>query len=266
MPHSPRKLYWSDLTTTEFGGLDGERTLAVLPVAAFEQHGPHLSVATDTIIAEGMLKETIARLSDDLPVLILPTQAIGKSNEHIRSPGTLTLSAQTALRAWTEIGESVARAGLRKLVIVNAHGGNTELIGIVARELRVRCQMLCVHTAWRRFGLPPELYSAEEDMHGIHAGDIETSLMLHFRPDLVRMENAQNFISSAAEIAREYTWLRPIGLHAFGWIAPDLHAAGAVGDASRASAEKGRVTAAYQAERFIELLRDVSRFPLARLT
>jgi creatinine amidohydrolase len=262
---SLRTRYWSELATTDFAGLDPEKVIAVLPVAAVEQHGPHLPVGTDTLIAEGMIGETIRRLPDDLSILILPTQAIGKSNEHLRSPGTLTLTAETALRAWVEIGESVHRAGLRKLVLVNSHGGNVDILGIVARELRVRLGMLVVTCAWRRFGLPAGLYSDEEATVGIHAGDIETSLMLHFRPDLVRMEKAENFAPATIAIAKEFAHLRPTGFTAFGWIAQDLHPSGAAGDASRASPEKGRATAEFQAAEFIKLLRDVERFLLSRL-
>ncbi len=260
-----RKLYWSELTTLEFDGLDPEDTIAVLPIAAIEQHGPHLPVATDSAIAEGMIGEVVKRLPADLAILILPTQSIGKSNEHVRSPGTITLSAETALRAWTEIGEAVHRAGLRKLVMVNSHGGNVDLIGIVARELRVRLQMLVVTCSWRRFGIPPGLFTDQEAQVGIHAGDIETSLMLHFRPDLVRMDKAQNFAPATIDIAKQFAVLRPTGFSAFGWIAQDLHPSGAAGDASRATAEKGRATAEFQATEFIKLLRDVTLFSLSRL-
>jgi len=260
-----RKLYWNELTTEEFKGLDRESTIVVWPIAATEQHGPHLPVSTDTTIAEGMIAEVKARLPTDLSILILPTQTIGKSNEHLRSPGTITLSAETALRAWTEIGESVHRAGLTKLVMVNSHGGNAELLTVVARELRVRLGMLVVACAWSRFGRPPGLYSEQEMSVGIHAGDIETSLMLYFAPDLVQMDKAQNFAPSSIEIAREFDLLRPTGFTAFGWIAPDLHPAGAAGDASRATAAKGRETAAFAAEAFIRLVRDVTRFSMDRL-
>lgn len=259
------RLHWSELTSEEFAGLDPETTVVVWPIAAIEQHGPHLPVATDMAIAEGMVGEVEARLPDDLAILILPTQAIGKSNEHLRSPGTITLSAETALRAWVEIGEAVHRAGLRKLVMVNSHGGNVDLISIVARELRVRFGMLVVGCSWSRFGRPPGLYTDEELAVGIHAGDVETSLMLHFRPDLVRMEKAENFAPASIEIAKTFDVLRPTGFTAFGWIAQDLHPSGAAGDASRATADKGRATAAFSAEMFIKLLYDVTKFRLDRL-
>jgi creatinine amidohydrolase len=260
-----RKRLWAELKSSEFAALDPRSAVAILPVAAIEQHGPHLPVMTDTAIAEGMIRTVLARMPGDIEVLFLPIQMIGKSNEHLRSPGTLTHAAEHLIPSWFEIGEGVHRAGLRKLVIVNSHGGNIEVIGIVARELRVRLGMLVATTQWRRFGLPSGLYSPLDATHGIHAGDIETSLMLHFRPDLVDMSKAKLFPSSAAEMEKDYRQLRPVGTHAFGWIAQDLNPDGAVGDASVATAEKGRLTAEHQADAFIVLLRDVARFPLDRL-
>ena len=260
----PRR-FWAELRSSEFAGLDPAATLAILPVAATEQHGPHLPVMTDTAIAEGMIATVLARLPDDLRVLFLAVQTIGKSNEHLRSAGTITFAAEHLIRTWSEIGEGVHRAGLRKLVIVSSHGGNTDVVGIVARELRVRLGMLVATTQWRRFGLPAGLYAPFDAVHGIHAGDIETSLMLHFRPDLVDMSKAKLFPSKAAAMERDYTHLRPAGQHGFGWIAPDINPDGAVGDASLATAEKGRLTAEHQADAFIALLRDVARFPLGDL-
>lgn len=257
--------FWSDLTTLDFAGLDPETTIAVAPVAATEQHGPHLPVSTDTTIAEHMIAETARQAPAELEILVLPVQSIGKSNEHLRSPGTLTLSARLALETWTELGECVHRAGLRKIVFVNSHGGNLDILNVVARELRVRLQMLAVVSTWRRFGLPPGMYTQAETEFGIHAGDIETSLMLHFRPDLVRMDKAGTFWPASREIATEFDVLRATGFSAFGWIAQDLQASGAAGDASLGTAEKGKATAQFQAERFVALLCDVQRFELSRL-
>src|SRR6266487_2837040 len=121
------KRFWAELKSSEFAGLDPNTTIAILPVAAIEQHGPHLPVMTDTAIAEGMIKTVLTRLVSELDVLFLPIQMIGKSNEHLRSPGTISYSAENLIRIWVEIGESIHRAGLRKMVIANAHGGNTEV-------------------------------------------------------------------------------------------------------------------------------------------
>lgn len=260
-----KRFFWGELTSAEFRALDPARTIAILPVAAVEQHGPHLPVLTDTAIGNGMIATLRARVPEDLEVLVLPVQAYGKSNEHLLAPGTVTLSAHTLIDVLTEIGESVARAGMRKLVLMNSHGGNAEALGIVARELRVRHRLLCVATHWRRFGLPAGLYDANDERHGIHAGDIETSLMLHFRPDLVRMDKAKNFESAAAAMEQEFTHLRPTGPHGFGWIAQDLNPNGAVGNAAAATADKGKLTAAHQADGFIALLRDIAAFSLERL-
>lgn len=260
-----RSFFWAELKSDEFKGLNPETTIAILPVAATEQHGPHLPVMTDTAIAEGMIALLRERLPPDLNVLVLPIQTIGKSNEHLLSPGTLSLSAETLQRVLIETGEGVHRAGLRKLILANSHGGNASVLTTVTRELRVRHGMLAVATHWRSFGLPSAMYDAVEGRHGIHAGDIETSLMLSFRRDLVSMNRAKNFVSSAIVMEKEFSHLGPTGSHAFGWIAQDLNSDGAVGDASKATPEKGNGTAEHQIEGFIALLRDMTAFRLERL-
>jgi creatinine amidohydrolase len=253
---------WLDLSTQDFRTRDMSRAIAVLPVAAIEQHGPHLPVGVDTLINEGYLARARALVPDDLDVLFLPVQAVGKSNEHLAFPGTITLTAETLIRAWTEIGESVHRAGCRKLVFVNSHGGNVAVIDIVTRELRVRFGMLAVNAAWHRLGYPEGLYSVEELRHGIHGGDAETSLMLAFRPDTVRMEHARDFEPRTVAMARDLKHLSAVQPIGFGWMSQDLNPAGAMGDAANASADKGEASADHGARAFSDLLREVDRFQL----
>lgn len=252
------KRWWGEFTARQFEGLDADRVVAVLPIAAVEQHGPHLPVFTDAAIQQGMLETAIALIPAELDVRILPVQAVGKSNEHLWAPGTLTISAETLIGHWCELGESVARAGVRKLVIVNSHGGNEAVMDILARELRVRQAMLAVKTSWMRFGTPPGLYSDAETRYGIHGGDVETSLMLHFQPQTVDMGQARDFRSRVEEAHSRFGLLAHTGTHAFGWIASDLNPEGAVGEAHLGTAEKGAATAAWQAQGFVRLLEEVA--------
>src|ERR1700728_5140173 len=208
---------WMEMTGRELAGAGDEtsRWIAVLPLAAVEQHGPHLPLGVDTYIAEAYLARVQKLLPGDLPATFLPVQRIGVSAEHLSFPGTLTLSPATAIAAWTEIGDSLARAGLRKLVLVTSHGGNVAAMELVARDLRARFGMLAVTVGWHRFGYPPETFSSEEARHGIHGGDIETSLMLAARPDTVRTNKAARAAPASLDMAREFKWLsarRPAGI------------------------------------------------------
>jgi len=260
----PRR-FWQDMSTQEFAELDAARVIAVLPVGAIEQHGPHLPVATDACINQGVLARALEQMPDDLPVTILPMLPVGKSNEHLAFPGTLTLSAETLIRAWTEVGECVARAGIRKLVLFNSHGGQPQIMDIVARDLRVRHAMLVVAWSWYAAGLPAGLFDEAEVRHGIHAGAVETSMMLHLRPDLVRMDLAADFPPLMRELAADYRHLSPTGAGRLAWMAQDLHPSGACGDASAADADRGRALIEHAAQTLVALLREIDRYPLDRL-
>jgi creatinine amidohydrolase len=264
MTTMPRRL-WQDMTTLEFAQLDAGRVIAFLPVGAIEQHGPHLPVSTDARINQGVLARALELMPDDLPVTVLPLLPVGKSDEHLAFPGTLTLSAETLIRVWTEVGESVARAGIRKLVLFNSHGGQLHVMDIVARDLRVRHGMMVVAYSWFAGGLPTGLFGEDEIRHGIHAGAIETSMMLHLEPGLVQRDRAADFRPLMAELAHDHRHLSPTGAGRLAWMAQDLHPSGACGDATNADAERGRALVEHAAQALVTLLGEIDRYPLDRL-
>jgi creatinine amidohydrolase len=256
---------WQSMTTVDFSSSDTSRWIAVLPVCAIEQHGPHLPVSTDTSIGEGLVNAMLKKLPGGLPVTVLPTQSIGKSNEHIHSPGTLTLSYETLARVLIDIGDSVARAGVRKLILANSHGGNIAVNDIVARELRIKHSMLCVSASWARLGQPAGVFSEFEATFGIHGGEMETSVMLALAPENVKMEKAKKFHSIQEKLVGAGNHLRAHGPNAFGWLAQDLNPEGAVGDAGLATAEKGHLAINTMTDKFIELLAEVHAFDVSQL-
>ncbi len=253
--------WWRDLAWPEFEGLDPAATIALLPVAAVEQHGPHLPVGVDDFINEGVVAAAMPLMPDS--VLVLPPSHVGKSNEHLAFPGTLTLGAETLIRVWTELGECVARAGVRKFLMLNSHGGQPQVMDIVARDLRVRLGLFAV--AANLSGLHDErgLFPAQEWRHGIHGGAAETSEMLHLRPDLVRAAERADFAPRTLGIEQEYRFLRAEGAAVgFGWQAQDLHPAGACGDATDADAERGRRLTLSKARGVAALAAEMIRYPL----
>ena len=261
----PVRRLWQEMTTEDFRALDAGRVIALLPVAAIEQHGPHLPVEVDARINAGVLARALELMPDEMPLTVLPAMPVGKSNEHTAFPGTLSLSAETLIRLWTEIGESVARAGVRKLVLFNSHGGQPQISDIVARDLRVRHGMFVVSANCYALGKPPGLFPDGELRHGIHGGTVETSIMLHLRPDLVKMDKARNFVPLSATMEREYEILAPEGAVGFGWQTQDLNPDGACGDAAAADAKRGAAMVDHYARRLIQLLQEIDRFPLSTL-
>ncbi|MGB4359780.1 MAG: creatininase family protein [Rhodoferax sp.] len=264
--------FWADWTTLDFERLRASglaaRTIAVLPVAATEQHGPHLPLSVDTVLVDGIITTSLDQLPADLPVLFLPTQAVGLSPEHARFPGTLTLKNETILRLWTDIAESVAAAGIRKLVLFNSHGGHVGVMDLVARDLRARLDMLVYSVSW--FNLPladtqgrnvHALFSAEEHRFGIHGGDIETSMMLALDPARVDMAQARHFESRAQARAGAFEILGNGKSAKLGWQTQDYNPAGAVGHAANATAEKGQALVDAAANALARLLVEVDCLP-----
>ncbi len=264
--------YWADWTTADFEGLrasgNATRAIAVLPVAATEQHGPHLPLSVDTVLVEGIVAAALPQLPAELNVLFLPTQAIGLSPEHGRFSGTLSLKNETVLRLWTDIGESVAASGVTRLVLFNAHGGNVSVMDLVARDLRARLDMLVYSVSW--FNLPLRdaqgsdanaLFSPQEHRFGIHAGDIETSMMLALDPAHVDMRQAQDFASAAQARSTQFDILGNGKSAKLGWQMQDYNPAGAVGNAANAKAEKGQVMVSAAGRALASLLTEIDRLP-----
>ena len=265
--------FWADLSTRHFAQLAASpllnKTVAVLPLAATEQHGPHLPTSVDGTLVDGVIAAALPRLGADLPVLILPTQAVGYSPEHIRFPGTLTLSAPTLIALWTELGASVARAGIKKLVMFNSHGGQVSLMDIVARELRTSHNLIVYSSSWYNLPLGDAvngLFSAEEHRFGAHAGDIETSMMLALAAQRVDMAQAKNFHSSSQDRAATYPILGNGKSAKLGWQMQDYNAQGAAGNAAAATAAKGQALLDAAGVQLARLLAEVSDLPLSTLT
>ncbi len=255
---------WQEMSWPEFRRLPAD-TVAVLPVGAIEQHGPHLPVCVDRCINAELLDRALAAAPADLHVTALPMQSVGKSEEHVAYPGTLMLSARTLTDMLVELGECVARAGVRRLLLLNSHGGQPQILDIVARTLRRTRGMFVVNASWGSLGLPEGMFDAAERRFGIHGGEIETSLMLHLRPELVQMQHARDFRSAARDLAAHCELLEAEGRIGFGWLTQDLHPAGACGNAAAATAAKGRAVAEHQVARLLVLLREIAGYDLDRL-
>lgn len=259
---------WADVSARDFAlaqrsGLAAQ-TVAILPVGAVEQHGPHLPLKVDTALVEGVVDAALPLMAADVPVLVLPTQAIGLSLEHQDYAGTLSLSPATLLAVWTELGVCVARAGVKKLLIFNAHGGNVSSMDIVARQLRMQCGLLVYHSSW--FNLPQpagvnEAFSAHEHRFGVHGGETETSMMLHLAPELVRMEHARNFASSSEVRARQFPVLGNGKSAKLGWAMQDYNPQGAAGNAAAADAQRGQALVQGAAASLAQLCAEIHALP-----
>ena len=256
---------WTEISWPEIGQADPARWIAVLPLAAVEQHGPHLPLGTDVMIAKAYLERVRETLPATAPVSFLPLQEIGISTEHLDFPGALSLPTEVALKSWTALGDSVARTGVRKLVIVTSHGGNSAAMTLVAQDLRAKHGLFVVTTAWSRLSAAETLFPPEEVRHGIHGGAVETSIMLARSAAHVRTDEIADFRSTTLAMEKQYRWLSAHRPAPFAWQAQDLHASGAVGNATLATADKGKRLIEHGARAFCELLGEIDQFDVAQL-
>ena len=254
--HIPKRgdnAYWGDLTTNSFASINPDSTVAILPVAAVEQHGPHLPLDTDAEICQGLIQRIVENNRDRLRVIALPLIQIGESSEHQDFPGTLGLTAEQLISLWTTLGKQVCRAGIRKLLILNTHGGQPEIVDIVAQRLRAENGMLVVGVSSFRLGIPDGLFDRQEIECGIHAGEIETSVMLYLKPNKVQMSPI---------IQKKYKHLALNGMARIAWQAQDLNPQGAVGKASKADPERGGILVQHMVDKILEVLDDMACFPI----
>jgi len=263
-----RSRFWADLGTRDFEALDPAATVAVLPLGATEQHGPHLPLAVDQALVDGIVAAALPHLPAGLPVLFLPTQAVGYSPEHAAFPGTLTLSAPTVIANWTELGGCVAAAGVKKILLFNSHGGQVSLMDIVARELRLRHRLIAYSCSWWNLPLgeaATDLFTADEHRFGVHAGDMETSLMLALRPQSVEMARAKDFPSTSRQRAQAHPILGNGHSAKLGWAMQDYNPEGAAGNAAAATAGKGARLLDAAGRQLALLLQELSALPLSTI-
>lgn len=256
--------YWHELTMPDIARLDPERTVTILPVSATEQHGAHLPLNTDAIINAGIVERVLQAPPVNATVLVLPALPIGDSIEHTDYPGTLSARLRTVIDLWLDVGSSVARAGVRKMVIFNTHGGQRGHVDQVAVRLRARHRMMVARANAGNFGKPDGLFSDAERAHGLHGGAIETAMMLYLRPDLVRSELARE-APSAAIAMQDNQFLgmeRGVGL---GWMAQDLNASGICGDPTTASVDSGRALVEHMSRSLARVCIELANTPLDML-
>ncbi|MGW5076369.1 creatininase family protein [Rhodococcus sp. NPDC004095] len=246
------------LPTTRIDDLDRENAVVVQPIGAVEQHGPHLPVGTDALLAEYIAREGASRST--APAWVLPTLSYGTSNEHLGWTGTVSLDTATLLAVGRDIARSVHASGFTRLVFVNGHGGQTHLLSMLARDIRVEFGLQVVNVMPGQLGVPEDVTVADAEW-GIHAGELETSMMMHVAPDLVDLEAAVVGGMSAHELFTASTLLTIENGISPAWTTDDISPEnGVIGDPRRSSAELGRAVVEHQIDRLADALTEISTF------
>lgn len=257
---------WQSLTTADVRRAAERDPVVILPLAAIEQHGPHLPLSTDLDIGLGILSSAFTHLPDDFPAWVLPPQAVGTSREHARFPGTVSLEPAVLSEVICQIALALARGGIRRLLVNNSHGGNRAAIDAAGLRLREEQGLLVVKVNYFSLPRPEDVDLPETEWrHGLHGGAVETAMMLHLRSDLVRTSELGDARSLGHELDETLRRLRPEGPVSFSWLAGDLNTTGAVGNPLLANAAMGERLVAHYGQALADAIRDAREFPLARL-
>ena len=257
----PATRYLPYLTSPEIAALPKDKAAVVLSVASIEQHGPHLPCVTDSLVGQTLLGMALERLPAEVQVWVVPPLCYGKSNEHRPFAGTLTLSAQTLAAVVRDIALSVARAGFKRLVLLNSHGGNPPVLDYIARDLHEETGMHLFSIMISRMGLPDPVTDPNENAWGMHAGDSETSWVLALAPELVHMERtAADGVGDYPRMPEGIRHLAVRGPVGFAWLTADLSAVGVLGNPRGATAEKGHAYLAATVEKLAGVLEEIASF------
>ena len=247
--------HWQDLTSPELRAhiqAAGGHLVAVAVVGAIEQHGPHLSLGTDTHIGQGLLATALQHLNSTTQVVIMPPISVGTSDEHADFVGTISLSPEALSGVLSAYGEALHRAGIDRWVIINAHGGNVSVIESVALSMRRRFNMWVAKAYYPKFQPLPNGPDTEELKCGLHGGQLETSLLSAINADQVRPSQAKHFS------LKEKPWA---GQAPLAWLAQDLHDEGVAGQADRASVEEGHALLAHYGKALAEVIDAMAKNP-----
>ncbi len=268
MMHSfiPPKRFFPYLTWTDIQEMsDIENVVIVQPVGAIEQHGLHLPIVVDSAIGMGVLGKALDKLEEEIPAYGLPCLYYGKSNEHCDFPGTITLSATTLLTILMEVADSLYRSGFRKLVLMNSHGGQPQIMEIAARDIHQKYEDFLVFPmfTWRVPNIAKQLLTQQELEYGIHAGDAETSILLSLLPDQVKMEKA---VKEYPQGLPEDSLLSMEGKLPFAWLTKELTKSGVMGDATAATKEKGDRLLESVSDGWVQLIKDIYKFHQPKLS
>jgi creatinine amidohydrolase len=257
---------WQSMTTADARRAARRDPVVILPLAAIEQHGPHLPLSTDLDIGMGLLASAFRHLPDDFPAWVLPPQAVGSSREHVRFPGTVSLDPELLSGVICQYGAALSRCGIRRLLISNSHGGNRAALDVAGLRLREEQGLLVVKVHYFDFPRPETADLPDSEWrHGLHGGAVETAMMLHLRPDLVRTGEIGDARPLGEELEGMMQRLRPEGAVSFSWLAGDLNRSGVAGNALRADAVMGERLVAHYGEALADAIRDARAFPLDRL-